>query len=141
MNRAERIRRKHKKIEQRVTLMHSLGMQAGTLYAKHRNKINASSGYMSTGNVSHYASTKRRKKFNRYKGVKLMNITLKMFRQLFTTNGNTLNQFWLFNKDGKYLKTIDEDSCTNFDCAVIKETYMHMDESNEIPVLCIHLDV
>lgn len=69
-----------------------------------------------------------------------MNITLKMFRQLFTTNGNTLNQFWLFDKDGKYLATICEDSCTNFDCAVIKEVYMHIDESNEIPVLCIHLD-
>lgn len=69
MSRAERIRRKRKKIAQRVALMHSLGMQAGTLYARHRGKINASSGYMSTGNVSHYASTKQRKKFNRYKDV------------------------------------------------------------------------
>ena len=70
-----------------------------------------------------------------------MNITLKMFKQLFTTNGNILNQFWLFDKDGKYLTAICEDSYTNFDCAVIKEIYMHIDESNEIPVLCIHLDV
>ena len=70
-----------------------------------------------------------------------MNITLKMFKQLFTENGNALNQFWLFDKDGKYLTTMYEDSCTNFDCAVIKEVCMHIDEYNETPVLCIHLDV
>jgi hypothetical protein len=56
MNRAERRSRRKKKIAQRVQLMHDLGMQGGSLYEKHRNKIQHSAGYMSKGNVTHYVA-------------------------------------------------------------------------------------
>ena len=42
-------------------------MQGGTLYAKHRDKVSSSLGYMRDGNVSHYVSVGYTKKYNRNK--------------------------------------------------------------------------
>lgn len=67
MNKCERIRRTSVKLEKRKKLMDSLGMQGGTLYAKHRDKISTSLGYMRDGNVSHYVSVGYTKKYNRNK--------------------------------------------------------------------------
>jgi len=47
---------------QRQVLMSNLGMQGGTLYARHRKKIQLSTGYMRAGNVSHFVATKPRKR-------------------------------------------------------------------------------
>lgn len=67
MNKCERIRRTHVKLKQRKRLMDNLGMQGGALYAKHRNKISSSLGYMRDGNVSHYVSIRYTKKYDRNK--------------------------------------------------------------------------
>ena len=69
----------------------------------------------------------------------MMGITLETFRKLFVYDGNVLNQFWLLDKNGKYLKTICYDTDTKFDTATIINTYMN--ENDGIPVLCIRLDV
>ena len=47
--------------------MDNLGMQGGTLYAKHRDKVTNSLGYMRDGNVSHYVSVGYTKKYDRNK--------------------------------------------------------------------------
>ena len=65
MNKCERIRRTCVKLKQRKSLMDNLGMQGGTLYAKHRDKISSSLGYMRDGNVSHYVSVGYTKKYDR----------------------------------------------------------------------------
>lgn len=70
-----------------------------------------------------------------------MGITLETFRKLFVHDGNVLNQFWLFDKNDKYLRTICYDTDTKFDTATIINTYMNIDENDETPVLCIRLDV
>lgn len=67
MNKCERIRRTHVKLKQRKSLMDKLGMQGGTLYAKHRDKVTNSLGYMRDGNVSHYVSVGYTKKYDRNK--------------------------------------------------------------------------
>ena len=67
MNKRERIHRTYVKLKQRKRLMDNLGMQCGTLYAKHRNKISNSLGYMRDGNVSHYVSIGYTKKYDRNK--------------------------------------------------------------------------
>ena len=67
MTRAERREVKNKKVAKRLRLMENLGMQAGTLYAKHRKKITHSGGYMSKGNVSHYVVVRPRRYYNRNK--------------------------------------------------------------------------
>lgn len=67
MNKCERIHRTHMKLKQRKRLMDSLGMQGGTVYAKHRDKVSNSLGYMRDGNVSHYVSVGYTKKYNRNK--------------------------------------------------------------------------
>lgn len=67
MNKRERIHRTYVKLKQRKRLMDNLGMQGGTLYAKHRNKISNSLGYMRDGNVSHYVSIGYTKKYDRNK--------------------------------------------------------------------------
>lgn len=67
MNKCERMHRTSVKLEQRKKLMDSLGMQRGILYAKHRDKISTSLGYMRDGNVSHYVSVGYVKKYNRNK--------------------------------------------------------------------------
>lgn len=67
MNKCERIRRTRVKLKQRKRLMDNLGMQGGTLYAKHRDKVTSSLGYMRDGNVSHYVSVGYTKKYNRNK--------------------------------------------------------------------------
>lgn len=67
MNKCERIRRTRVKLKQRKRLTSTLGMQGGTLYAKHRDKISSSLGYMRDGNVSHYVSVGYTKKYDRNK--------------------------------------------------------------------------
>lgn len=67
MTRAERREVKNKKVAKRLRLMGNLGMQAGTLYARHRDKVQHSGGYMSKGNVSHYVAVRPRKHYNRSK--------------------------------------------------------------------------
>lgn len=67
MNKCERIRRTRIKLKQRKRLMNNLGMQGGTLYAKHRDKISSSLVYMRDGNVSHYVRIRCTKKYNRNK--------------------------------------------------------------------------
>ena len=58
------IRRKQaiQKQARRQMLMSNLGMQGGTLYARHRRKIQLSTGYMRDGNVSHFVAIKPRKR-------------------------------------------------------------------------------
>lgn len=67
MTRAERREVRNKKVAKRLRLMEDLGMQAGTLYAKHRKKVSHSGGYMSKGNVSHYVAVRPRIYYNRNK--------------------------------------------------------------------------
>lgn len=62
MNRSDRRRKTRLKLMQRERLMAMFGLQGGTVYQRHRDKIAQSSGYMRTGNVSHFVSTKPRKK-------------------------------------------------------------------------------
>lgn len=45
-----------KKIKQREQLAKDLGLQQGSLYEKHREKIGHSAGYMRDGNVSHFVA-------------------------------------------------------------------------------------
>ena len=67
MTRAERREVRNKKVAKRLSLMSDLGMQAGTLYEKHRDKVMHSGGYMSKGNVSHYVAVRPRRHYNRNK--------------------------------------------------------------------------
>ena len=67
MTRAERREVKNKKVARRLRLMGNLGMQAGILYARHREKVTHSGGYMSKGNVSHYVAVKQRRYYDRNK--------------------------------------------------------------------------
>ena len=60
--RKKRRRAAQLKLQQRTRLMHELGLQGGCLYAKHREKIQRSCGYMRTGNVRHYVNTHPRRK-------------------------------------------------------------------------------
>ena len=62
MSRDERRQRTTLKLRKRQRLMAMLGLQGGCVYEKHREKIGKSIGYMRTGNVSHFVSTKPRKK-------------------------------------------------------------------------------
>ena len=55
-------KRAQEKQAQRQRLMDALGMQAGTIYARHRQKIQLSTGYMRDGNVSHFVAIKPRKR-------------------------------------------------------------------------------
>lgn len=65
--RAERREVRNKKVAKRLSMMSDFGMQGGTLYAKHRDKVQHSGGYMSKGNVSHYVAVRPRKRYNRSK--------------------------------------------------------------------------
>ena len=62
MNAAERRYRMECKLKHRRNLLKALGLQGGTLYERHRDKINHSIGYMRDGNVSHYVSCGFRKR-------------------------------------------------------------------------------
>lgn len=53
-NRKERRSLAKRKIKQRETLMKNFGLKGGSLYRKHRRKIKKSTGYLTSGNVSHY---------------------------------------------------------------------------------------
>ena len=67
--RAERRRRMKSKLFQRAEMMRSFGKQGGTIYEKHRQKIERSLGYMRDGNVSHFVSvgfSKKTRDRNRY---------------------------------------------------------------------------
>lgn len=56
-NRANRRYIKNKKIQKREKLLKELGTRGGTLFEKHIDKINKSSGYMSKhGNYTHYGN-------------------------------------------------------------------------------------
>ena len=61
-SRAKRRKRTLLKQEKRLALMRALGMKGGMLYEKHRKKVRRSGGYMRDGNVSHFVSTKPRKR-------------------------------------------------------------------------------
>ena len=56
MTRDERRYRAARKIEQRRKLAKDFGLQQGTLYAKHRGKLDKSYGYLRCGNVSHFVA-------------------------------------------------------------------------------------
>ena len=58
--RAQRRWKTHLKLKQREKLMAMLGLQGGTIYQKHRDKVMRTSGYMRDGNVSHYVCVKPR---------------------------------------------------------------------------------
>ena len=69
MKRSERRERVAKKLLHRKNLIRKLGLQGGVIYARHRQKIMASAGYMRTGNVSHYVAvrpTRKTRKRGRY---------------------------------------------------------------------------
>lgn len=74
MNKCERMHRTSIKLKQRKKLMNDLGIQGGTLYARHRVKISNSLGYMRDGNVSHYVSVGHTKKYDRNKLRKYRNL-------------------------------------------------------------------
>lgn len=46
-----------KKLSKRIKLISELGLRKGLLFAKHREKIIRSPGYMRDGNIAHYAGT------------------------------------------------------------------------------------
>ena len=69
MDRGIRRKRTQRKVMKRKALIQMLGLQAGSVYEKHRKKVCASPGYMATGNVSHYVAVKpcrKTRKRNRY---------------------------------------------------------------------------
>ena len=71
-NRAERRFMTRVKQHRREELMRRHGQQSGLLYEKHRKKINASTGYMRDGNLSHYAAVgfhQKTRDHNRYGAV------------------------------------------------------------------------
>ena len=55
MDRQERINRAKKHALKRLRLINQHGLQSGTMYEKHVNKIKKSLGYVRDGNISHYA--------------------------------------------------------------------------------------
>lgn len=55
MSRADRRARTRKKLRQRERLVQIFGLNQGTVYERHREKIeHVSSGFMRDGNVTHY---------------------------------------------------------------------------------------
>ena len=54
--RAQRRKNTYKKLKKREKMLETFGKRDGTLYEKHREKIDESLGYMRDGNVSHYAN-------------------------------------------------------------------------------------
>ena len=74
-NRADRRRLTRAKIERRRKLMKAYGQQGGTVYEKHRDKIDRSAGYLRDGNVTHYVAVGFRQKTrdrNRYGKVRFL---------------------------------------------------------------------
>lgn len=65
MTRQERRRRTKVKLQQRERMIRDYGLQQGTLYAAHREKIQTSLGYMKTGNVRHYVAVRGKRGFPR----------------------------------------------------------------------------
>ena len=51
-----------RKLKQRERLIKSFGLQQGTLYEKHREKIYKSLGYMRDGNVRHFVAVRPHRK-------------------------------------------------------------------------------
>lgn len=58
MSRDDRRQQTRLKLKKRQRLMAMLGLQGGCVYERQREKIGRSIGYMRTGNVSHFVSTK-----------------------------------------------------------------------------------
>lgn len=56
MERDERRSRARSAVKRRERLLKALGLQGGTIYERHRQKVSRSGGYMRDGNVSHYAA-------------------------------------------------------------------------------------
>lgn len=65
--RQERRRLTTKKLNKRKKLMKDLGLQAGTVYKRHVDKVNASTHYMHKGHITHYISCgfKRKPKYQK----------------------------------------------------------------------------
>ncbi len=59
ISRGERRQQTDTIIKRRLRVLAEKGMQQGTIYERHRNKVTASGGYMRDGNLSHYASVGR----------------------------------------------------------------------------------
>ena len=56
MTAQERHRRRNKKIKQRKRVIEAAGLRGGTLYERHREKIEANDGYLAKhGTLLHYA--------------------------------------------------------------------------------------
>lgn len=69
MDRGVRRKRTQRKVMKRKALLQMLGLQAGSVYEKHRKKVCTSPGYMAAGNVSHYVAvrpSRKTRKRNRY---------------------------------------------------------------------------
>ena len=62
MDRGVRRDKTAKKLHRRLKLMLQKGLQGGSVYKRHREKILFSAGYMRTGNVTHYVRSGRHKK-------------------------------------------------------------------------------
>lgn len=56
MTRDERRYRAARKIEQRKRLARDFGLRQGTLYERHRAKINHSFGYVRKGHITHFVA-------------------------------------------------------------------------------------
>lgn len=65
MDRGVRRKRTQRKVMKRKALIQMLGLQAGSVYEKHRKKVCISPGYMATGNVSHYVAVRPSRKTRR----------------------------------------------------------------------------
>lgn len=57
-SRAERRNNTRKIIKKAENLERNLGLNGGSLFEKHRNKIKKSKGYYKKGSISHYVCTK-----------------------------------------------------------------------------------
>lgn len=53
-----------KRVKKRERLAKSLGMQMGTLYMRHVEKFQASSGYVRDGNLRHYVACNRKRRIH-----------------------------------------------------------------------------
>ena len=61
MTASERRYRRHKKIQSRQRIINQSGLRGGTLYEKHREKIQENNGYLAKhGTVLHYANGTKR---------------------------------------------------------------------------------
>ncbi len=50
------------KVRRRLKMVRAVGEQGGTVYARHREKVNRSGGYLRKGNLTHYMYGRRHRK-------------------------------------------------------------------------------